>query len=179
MNGDITVSLRAVAGDCGGCPGVVYGMGDAIMGQAKLRLNNDETATLHIYTRQGGEWEHLQSVAFPFPRHLRGTARRGTIEQRGGAIVGLLQYPHAPDVVADIRKAFTPETAADMIPALQEIGRQMLRCDWWIECEARGVENPPLHFYSSMEVARELAPDDDNIKATEATEFARLAGVIA
>jgi hypothetical protein len=149
------------------------------MGQSKLRLNNDETAMLHIYLRQGDSWEHLQSVSFPFPRYLKGFYRRGEVEKRGGSIVGLLQYPHDAEVLAEVRRAFTPEAAADIIPALQEIGRQMLRQDWWVECEASGVTNPPLHFYSSMTVAKELAPDWEQIQATEATQFAKAVGVIA
>jgi hypothetical protein len=149
------------------------------MGQSKLRLNNDDAALLHIYTRAGDEWEHLQTVSFPFPRHLKGRSRRGEVEVRGGAIVGLLQYPHAQDVVSEIRCAFTPETAAAMIPALQAIGRQMLHKDWWIECEAQGVTDPPLAFYSSMAIAEELAPDPTQVCMTEAADFARMAGVIA
>jgi hypothetical protein len=78
-----------------------------------------------------------------------------------------------------MRDCFTPEVAKDMIPSLQAIGRQMLRSDWWIECEADGVTDPPLIFYSSRAVAEEMAPDPTEVVMVEATEFARAAGVIA
>lgn len=152
------------------------------MGQSKQGAH-EGLCEMHVYIRAGTGWCVYRKLAIPYPVHKRGRDRRLLVEARSGAIAGLIQYPHKPDVLEEIRRNFSPEAAKEFIPPLQELGRFLLRRDWWIDVRGEDAGcRRSWQFVSSQEVADELQsifPDQPPFKNTEMADLAANAGKIA
>lgn len=130
------------------------------MGQSKLKDGGLLDAPLDIYLLNDDEsQESFGTLSFPFHRHKRGRSRLSKIQGRAGSIVALVMNPHQPEVLSEARKIYTPEAGAEYIPAIQELGRSLLRLSWYarVEMEEVGLyAYEALMFYSSEAVADRL-----------------------
>lgn len=130
------------------------------MGQSKLPTEGLLDAPLDFCLLHDDEsQEAFGTLSFPFHRHLKGRSRLSEIQGRAGSIIALVMNPHQPEVLGEARKIYTPEAGAEYIPAIQELGRSLLRLNWYarVEMEEVGLyAYEALMFYSSEAVADRL-----------------------
>lgn len=120
-------------------------------------------------------------LLFEYPSHYRGQQRRSHLGHKSGCLAAVIQYPHDQAVLPHIRSRFSPEAAAAYIPALQQVGRELLRAEWTAIATFEGMGDTPLQYWSSREFAAEsLGPIEASQLATkDAAQFAKQAGMIA
>ena len=130
------------------------------MGESKLKCEGLLYAPLDIYLLNDDDSQKsLGRLSFPFHRHKRGLARLSEIQGRAGSIIALVMNPHQPDVLSEARRIYTPDAGAEYIPVIQELGRSLLRLNWYarVEMEEVGLHAyEALMFYSSVDVAERL-----------------------
>lgn len=130
------------------------------MGQSKLQEGRSLDAPLDIYQlNDDGSQESIGFLTFPIQRHLKGRSRLAQIEGRAGSIIALIMNPHQPEVLNEVRKVYTTEGQQIYIPAIQQLGRDLRKSDWYarVDCEEVGLpQYEAMMFYSSEAVAERL-----------------------
>lgn len=148
------------------------------MGQSKVAGDREVDVFLDIYKLLPDDTQEAMTVVlFPMQRHLKGQGRFRQVKGRAGAIVALLLNPHDPVVVEDLKGICSIEAQEEFIPQIQEIGRSLLRVDWFarVELEELGLFNyESLVFYSSEDVAERLGMNE-HVSVVEPSTLIQLA----
>ena len=126
------------------------------------------------------DYAHFQ-LLFEYPRHYRGQQRRSHLGHKAGCLAAVIQYPHDPEVLPHVRSRFSPEAASAYIPALQQVGRELLRSEWTAIATFEGMDDTPLQYWSSREfaIASLGEAEASQLAVKDAAVFAKQARMIA